>query len=153
MDATIGVASPGDRAAVADLLRSCGLPDQDVTAELLRDFLVARRGGELAGVVGLEPLGRDGLLRSLAVGPAFRGRGLGLALTRALEAHARRLGVERLFLLTTTVQAFFAAHGYRPVPRDGLPLAVQGTSEFRTLCPSTAVCMEKVLDLGDRSGL
>ncbi len=152
MDAEIAFAHPGDLPAVRRLLREAGLPERDVTAPLLANFLLARRGRRLAGVVGLELLGRYGLLRSLAVASPFRGRGLGLELTRSLEQHARWLGIERLYLLTTTAEAFFAAHGYRTVPRDDLPAAVQGTTEYRALCPASAVCMVKRLDFADSPG-
>ncbi len=153
MDVAIGFAQPGDLAAVRRLLQEAELPVGDVTAHLLANYLLACRGERLVGVVGLELLGRYGLLRSLAVAPAFRDRGLGSELTRALEQHARWLGVERLYLLTTTARAFFERHGYRTVPRDDLPAAVQGTTEYRALCPVSAVCMVKRFDFTDSPGL
>jgi amino-acid N-acetyltransferase len=153
IETVIVFANPGDGAAVRRLLRESGLPDQDVSEGLLANFLLAKHGAALVGVVGLELLGRYGLLRSLAVAPARRGRGLGLELTRALESHARWLGVEKLYLLTTTAEDFFRAHGYRRAPRDDLPAAVQGTTEYRALCPSTAVCMVKSFDFADSPGI
>ncbi len=153
MDIAIGFAHPGDLAAVRGLLREADLPAGDVTAHLLANYLLARSGARLVGVIGLELLGRYGLLRSLAVAPACRGRGLGSDLTRALEQHARWLGVERLYLLTTTARAFFEDRGYQVVPRDDLPAAVQGTTEYRALCPASSVCMVKRLDFADSPGI
>jgi N-acetylglutamate synthase-like GNAT family acetyltransferase/uncharacterized damage-inducible protein DinB len=147
MDAPIMPARPADLDLVKGLLREAGLPDRDVVAPLLAHFLVVRRGTGLAGVVGLEPLGRCGLLRSLAVAPAERGRGLGKELTGALERHARLLGIAQLYLLTTTAESFFATLGYRAVARERAPAAIQGTTEYRELCASTSVCMVK--DLGE----
>ncbi len=112
---------------------------------MLPHFLLARDGDALVGVIGLEPYGRVGLLRSLAVAETERGRGLGIELTRALEQHARDLGVVDLYLLTTTAERFFGKLGYRVVARADVPAAIQGTTEYRDICPSSSVCMVKTL--------
>lgn len=58
-------------------------------------------------------------VRTLAVDPACRGRGLGHALLEALVDGARQLGVSRVFCLTFEVD-FFARHGFEEV--DGTPV-------------------------------
>jgi amino-acid N-acetyltransferase len=146
MPTSIGAAGATDLPAVVHLLDASGLPHRDVTAALLAHYLVAKRGAALLGVVGLEPLGTVGLLRSLAVASSDRGCGLGIELTCALERHARGLGIAELYLLTTTAEPFFGKLGYRAMPRDGAPPAIQGTTEYRELCASTSVCMVKKLD-------
>jgi len=151
MRAHIDPAEPGDLPVVRGLLDASGLPSSDVTAEMLRHFLLAREGTALVGVIGAEPYGDVGLLRSAAVAPSHRGRGLGAELTRALERRARELGIRRLYLLTTTAERFFTGLGYRPLPRDRAPAAIRGTTEYRELCASTSVCMSKELDPGRTS--
>jgi amino-acid N-acetyltransferase len=146
MHTLIGAASPTDLPAVIRLLDASGLPHRDVTAALLAHYLLARRGDALLGVVGLEPLGTVGLLRSLAVAEPGRGRGLGVELAGALERHARDLGIAELYLLTTTAERFFGKLGYRAIPREDAPPLVQGTTEYRELCSSTSVCMVKTLE-------
>ena len=148
MDADVGTAGRGDFEAVRRLLEEARLPTRDLTPEMLEHFLVARRGAELFGVIGLEPLGDVGLLRSAAVVPAERGRGLGARLTAALEDRAARLGIGRLFLLTTTAEVFFARLGYRRASREEAPPAIRDTTEFRELCAATSVCMVKELSTG-----
>jgi N-acetylglutamate synthase-like GNAT family acetyltransferase/uncharacterized damage-inducible protein DinB len=150
MHAHIDPAKPGDLPAVTRLLDDSGLPTSDVTPEKLRHFLVARRGGALVGVIGVEPLGDDGLLRSAAVAPGLRGQGLGVELVAALERRAREQGIGRLFLLTTTAEKFFRGRGYGSVARDAAPPAVRDTAEYRELCASTSVLMVK--DLKRRAG-
>ena len=152
MEHVIAGAAPADLDAVRQLLGAAGLPCGDVVAAMLEHFLVARRGAGLIGVIGLEPLGEAGLLRSAAVAADERGRGLGVALTRAIERHARSLGVRRLFLLTTTAEAFFGRLGYRTVPRAEAPAAIRGTTEYRELCASTSVCMVKTVDESSGEG-
>lgn len=138
-----GPARTTDEPAVKELLAECSLPVSDLTAGLLAHFLVCRAGSRVIGVVGLQAAGNAALLRSLAVAPDERGRGIGRELVRRAEALARGLGVEALYLLTTSAERFFAASGYRTVPRDAAPDAVRTTAEFSTLCPSTSVCMMK----------
>ncbi len=145
MDTVISAASPTDLPAVVRLLDDSGLPHGDVTAALLAHYLLAKRGEALVGVVGLEPLGSVGLLRSLAVASAHRGVGLGVELTRAIERHARGLGIEKLYLLTTTAERFFGKLGYEVIPRGDAPPPIQATTEYRELCSSTSVCMVKSL--------
>lgn len=141
----IEVAASTDLPAILALLTSAGLPVADVGPASHPDFLVARRDGCVAGVVGLERFGDVGLLRSLAVNEEHRGQGLGLALTRALEERAARSGVVALVLLTETARDFFQHRGYQVIARTQAPAAVQASSEFRSLCPQSAVCLSKRL--------
>ena len=141
-------APPGSagREAARRLVDAAGLPDMDGPA----DVLVAREGGPqtgggVVGTVAVEDHGADGLLRSLAVHPAHRGRGVGARLVEAAEARARSRGLRSLALLTTTAAPFFAALGYREVDRAEAPEPVRASSEFRDVCPSSAACLVKTL--------
>ena len=59
------------------LLESVGLPVADV-ATGRQEYLLALDGERLIGAVGLEVVGEDGLLRSLAVVPALVWRRISL---------------------------------------------------------------------------
>jgi amino-acid N-acetyltransferase len=111
------------------------------------DFLVARHEKKVVGCVGMEVRGSDALFRSLAVTPAYRGIGLGQRLYTALEELARRKGVKRAYLLTTTVEPLAESWGFRRLDRDQVPPAIQETSEFRGGCCASAVPMWKDLRL------
>ena len=100
-----------EEAWIKTLLAECGLPEQDLTPAHMDDFLSLVAGGRLTGCIGLEIYGETALLRSLAVGPGWRGRGYGAQLLAAAEAHAAARGVRTLYLLTTTAERFFTAHG------------------------------------------
>lgn len=139
-------ARPSDESQIKHLLAGCELPYEDLTTAHLRHFWVLRDGPQLVGVVGLEVLGRHSLLRSLAVPARYRGRGIGSQLTSQAEAYARARRIEALYLLTTTAEDFFARRGYHQIDRNTVPPALQETTEFRSLCPSTAVCMVKYLE-------
>lgn len=137
-------ARPSDLDAISALLTGSALPVDDLRTSSI-GFLVAEDAGAIVGVVGLEAHGDAALLRSLAVAPAQRGQGVGVALVDAVERDARDRGLRQLVLLTQTAERFFAQRGYRVVARGDAPVAVQGSAEFRSICPASAVCMAKTL--------
>ncbi|MFP5334730.1 MAG: amino-acid N-acetyltransferase [Actinomycetes bacterium] len=89
--------------------------------EALQEFRVAEVDGRLAGCGALHVMWEDlAEVRTLAVDPRHRGRGVGGALLERLLDDARELGVQRVFTLTFEV-AFFARHGFEVI--DGTPVA------------------------------
>jgi quercetin dioxygenase-like cupin family protein len=60
-----------------------------------------------------------------------------------MVSRARLLGVEQLFLLTTDAERYFAALGFKRTGRSEAPAQIQSTSQFRSLCPKSAVCMSR----------
>jgi len=146
IDIDISTCTKTDEQEIIELLREAGLLTADLTPEKLRNFLVARienRG--IIGTVGCEEFERYGLLRSLAVRPDYRGSGLGRILMAEMEAYARKLGIETLYLLTTTVPGYFTKLGFQVTRRSSAPGCIAATEEFRGLCPVSAVCMYKQL--------
>ena len=99
----------------------------------------------LAGYVGLEGEGSDLLLRSLVVAADLKARGLGSRILAAVEAAARDLGAERLHLLTTTAEPFFARRGFVAADRASAPPAIRRTREFTGVCPASAAYLTKDL--------
>ena len=90
--------------------------------EMLRDFFVAETpGGEVAACAGLEISWADlAEVRSLAVDPPHKGRGLGRRLVEACLAEARDLGIGRVFALTYET-AFFERLGFHIIVKEELP--------------------------------
>jgi homocysteine S-methyltransferase len=143
---SIRPAMDADVPEIRRLLEGSRLPTGDL--EQSRPvFLVAREGVALLGAAGLETHGEAGLLRSVAVAGEFRGTGLGRALVEAVEAAAREGGLRELVLLTETAHDFFSRLGYADVARDQAPESVRSSAEFRSLCPQSARCMSKRLDV------
>jgi amino-acid N-acetyltransferase len=133
-------AEPQDEPILQNLLREAGLPFEDVACGQ-QDFVVAIVDGNVVGCVGLEMFEPAGLLRSLAVREPHRGSGLGSALFQRIIGVAREKRAERLFLLTTTAAPFFERRGFVPVDRSMAPEAMGKSTQFASLCPSTAACM------------
>lgn len=93
-------------------------------------FLIARNeGGEAVVCGGLRPLDAAVLgpdvaeIKRMYAAPGSRGTGAAVAVLRALEAEAQRLGIRRLVLETGTAQPdavrFYQREGYSPIPLYG----------------------------------
>jgi GNAT superfamily N-acetyltransferase len=86
-------------------------------------FLVARRGRQLVGGVGLRSIAETSLrfaeVKRLWVRPDVRRDGIGLTLMRAIESHARELGYVTLFLETGPAQpeavALYSSNGWTAI--------------------------------------
>ena len=138
-------AGRSDLPGIESLLADSHLPLVGVE-EHLGYYLVAEERGRVLGVVGLEPYGKSGLLRSAAVHPDWRGRGLAKTLVQQLIAESTARGIRTLYLLTTTAEHFFPRFGFKPIARDAVPEAVRASVEFREACPASATVMERAAD-------
>jgi len=129
---------------VKALLATSELPTDDLDDPSIALYGVSE-AGRLIGVVGVQLLGGTGLLRSLAVDPSARDRGLGGQLCERVLHEARVRGLTELWLLTTSAGDYFARRGFEVVPRDQTPSAVRSTAQFTSLCPASAVVMRRPL--------
>lgn len=154
-------AAAEDMAFVLALLDACGLPVEGVREHFAR-FLVARLGGKRIGCVGMEVYGEHVLLRSLAVAQKARGAGVGEALLSRAMDDARAAGGRTAWGLTTFgKKGLFDRLAFRVVPRPEAPPALLQSSQFRGVCPASAVliarplrpdppdCLKKTGRLGD----
>jgi amino-acid N-acetyltransferase len=91
-------------------------------AENLRDFIVIQAGEKLAGCAALHfYTASTAEVRSLAVGPEFKGRGAGRMVIQSLEAEAQAFGLQSVFAFTY-IPEFFRKLGYSELERGELPL-------------------------------
>jgi len=115
----------------------------------LRDYFVYREDqGPLLGVGALHICWAGlGEIRSVAVAPEHRGRGLGSRLVTTCLAEARVLGLSEIFLLTL-IPDFFRRFGFQVVSREELLPIVWADC---VNCVKFPDCDEipMLLDLGD----
>ena len=134
-------ATSADRDVALALLRGANLPSEGVEDRFPDGYIVAESGGGVIAVAGLEPYGAFGLLRSMAVSPEWRRRGIGKALTERLLALGRTMGLEAVYLLTTTAQAYFTGKDFGRIDREDVPPEIRASVEFASACPASAICM------------
>jgi amino-acid N-acetyltransferase len=132
-----------DFSSVITLLKQNDLPTEDLT-DTTHLFALYEEDA-LIGTVGLEYNSQNGLLRSLSTSPAIRGTGGGKLLVQFIENFAKEKGVHTLYLLTTTAAEFFDKRNYQRINREEVPEFIKQTSEFSSICPSSATVMKKVL--------
>ncbi|GGM53541.1 N-acetyltransferase [Longimycelium tulufanense] len=115
---------------IAEIQAAAVLVGAEVTERRSR-MLVLRRGPDLVGVAFLQPgaqplVEHRGMVKRLMVDPALQGRGWGAALLESCAEHARRLGLEQLYLSAwggTGLPEYYARRGWREVGR--LPRAIR----------------------------
>ena len=82
-------------------------------------LLLAKCAGKPAGCVALRQIG-DGIceMKRLFVRPAFRGRGIGKALARAIVEEGRRIGYKHMRLDTAMepAKSLYKSLGFREIP-------------------------------------
>lgn len=89
--------------------------------EALQQFRVVEHAGHIVACGALHVLWDDlAEVRTLAVRPAYAGRGVGSALLADLLEDARELGAQRVFCLTFETR-FFGRHGFVPIEGQAVP--------------------------------
>ncbi len=100
------------------LKRSRELLEQEIDR-----FRVLERDGRIIACAALYPFVDDGCgeIACIVSHPDYRGGRRGQRLLDALEQEARRLGLARVFVLTTQTAHWFVEQGFSEAARDELP--------------------------------
>jgi amino-acid N-acetyltransferase len=120
------------------------LPCDDLPKKL-DNFFVMLDEDRVIAVAGMEVYGRSALLRSVAVKNGYRNQGIATQLVERVIEAARSKELARIFLLTETAKDYFLTKGVEIINRELVPPQVRRSSEFSTVCPSTATVMLKTL--------
>lgn len=123
---------PGETPATAEALFRGMLRRDELPLTLL-----ALEGGAPIGTASIYLQDMDSRpalgpwMAAVYVAPGHRRRGVASALVRAIEAHARRLGVPRLYLYTPDQQRLYEGLGWRALEQtfyDGHDVTVMSTT-------------------------
>jgi amino-acid N-acetyltransferase len=110
--------------------------------EAVQEFWVAELDDEVIGCGALHVLWSDlGEVRTVAVHPKVKGRGIGHTIVDRLLDAARELALERVFVLTFETE-FFSRHGFTEI--DGTPVTAEVYGE---MCRSYDTGVAEFLDL------
>ena len=83
--------------------------------EDVQEFTVAQIDGQIVGCGALHVMWEDlGEVRTVAVLPEHKGKGIGGRILDMLEERAKELGIKRLFCLTFETE-FFGRHGFEVI--------------------------------------
>ncbi len=110
--------------------------------ENIRDFLIAEDNNEIKGVCALHILWEDlAEIRSLAVKKESHKKGIGSLLVKKCLKEAKKLGVNKVFVLTY-IPEFFKKTGFRELDKSKLPQKIWGDC---IKCPKFPECDEVAL--------
>jgi len=132
------------RDQIVALLAIEGLPFDDLPKRLDNFFVMLAEDGVIA-VAGMEVYARNALLRSVVVKNNYRNQGIATQMVERVMEAARSKELARVFLLTETAKDYFLNKGFEIINRELVPPQVKQSSEFSTVCPSTATVMLKTL--------
>jgi amino-acid N-acetyltransferase len=128
---------------VIALLQENNLPVSDLDEG--KKLFALLQNDEIMGTGGLEFFDNCALLRSVSVRKDLQGRGFGKFISQELEKISKQKGIDCLYLLTNTAKDFFSKEGYEVIGRGEVPESIKNSSEFSTVCPSSAIVMRKDL--------
>ncbi len=95
--------------------------DANEMANTIRSYTIAKEDGELIGFAALHIYSPQiAEVRSLVVKDGYRGKGVGKALIKELEAEARKLGLSQILTLTYQKE-FFENNGFVEIPKEKIP--------------------------------
>ena len=139
---TTPVRFPGIKETSA-LLEQVHLKGEDLTETMLSTFFGIYENELLVAVGGMEPSPPFALLRSFATNPEHQGQGHASTILNEVEHLAGEMGITHIYLLTETAEAYFARKGYEITHRNQAPQFIASTTQFKGLCPASAVFMRK----------
>ena len=130
-----------DFTPIIQLLKENNLPWSDI--ELGKQFFfIAKRENQIVGCIGIEVYESLGMLRSFSITESYKNNSLGKMLYNKLIEYCLDNELQKLYILTTTADKYFEKLGWKMIRRDVVPLIIQNSNEFSSICPSSAACME-----------
>lgn len=138
-------AEDSDREAIADLLRSVGLPGAEGDVEATNYAVVRQGDRSLIGCARCDRHGNVAVLRSIAVSPRAKACGVGTALMMDTLRRLVAAGVQAAAGLAIGGRSFFNRFGFLAVALPDLPAELRETGHFDDVDPALATPM--LLDL------
>lgn len=136
----IEVNTPASLETFTKQLRASGLPYEDLSKD--QHVLIGYYENEkLIGTGGIEIYEDYGLIRSVSITAANRGKKLGSQIAYHLIDKAKEKNLTGLYLLTETAKDFFLKIGFETIDRHAVAKPVLSSSECSHVCPVTATCM------------
>lgn len=94
---------------------------RNVLYETLREFILAEDEGRVVGVGALHLIWDElAEVRTMAIAPEYKGKGVGRKIVETLIEEGRGLGVSQIFALTYQ-PGFFGKLGFSEIPKENLP--------------------------------
>lgn len=130
MGIVIRIASENDLLPIQYLLAKAGLSKQGIEQNIDNFLVACAPNKKIIGTVGIEPLGADGLLRSLVISSESWNAKIGLNFIELAVAYGKQKGYQKLYLLTNTSLPFFEYVGFQILNETEIPENVKTSDHF-----------------------
>jgi len=130
---------------VKNILSEENLPYSDIEKIVDCIFIVENEDGSLVGIAALETYGKVALLRSLVIKKSERNKSYGSLILTHIEKIGAKRRIEEIYLLTESAEMYFSHHGFEEILRNIVPAEIRNSSQFSSLCPSSAKVMRKYI--------
>jgi amino-acid N-acetyltransferase len=122
------------------LIEASGLPTVDINQSNQKIYIL-KEDNKIIATSCLEIYDQEAILRSFAVEETRRNTGIGTFIYKETLKEAKKHGLRKLILLTTTAENYFKKQGWKVTQRENISEQIKHSTEFNSVCPSTAVCM------------
>ena len=141
---TIGPAAETDLPEVRALLGRCGL--EDAVSDHWKTLLVAREGSAIIGCACAEAYQFSALIRTLAVDPEHRSRGLARKIVRQLIDRLASRGLREYYaLVPPPLEEYFKKRGFKTIDQDEIHPQILASKFVQEKVDSGVVCMRLVM--------
>ena len=134
------VSNDNDLQKFKQALENAGLPHSDLNYTN-QSLILFFNSSTFVGTGGLEAIDNVGLLRSISIAPAHRNKNFGKQIVREILKNAQSKNMSRIYLLTETARDYFKKLGFTEIEREEVAPEIKSTSEFMSVCPTSATCM------------
>ncbi|WNF37272.1 GNAT family N-acetyltransferase [Bacillaceae bacterium IKA-2] len=130
MGIIIRIATEKDLLPIQHLLAKAGSSKQGIEQNIDNFLVACAPDKKIIGTVGIEPLGKDGLLRSLVLSSESWNAKIGLNFIELAVAFGKQKGFQKLYLLTNTSLPFFEYVGFKIMDEAEIPECVKASKHF-----------------------
>ncbi|OIJ21804.1 hypothetical protein BKP45_03655 [Anaerobacillus alkalidiazotrophicus] len=130
MGIVIRIATEKDLLPIQHLLAKASLSKRGLEQNIDNFLVVEDPNKKIIGTVGIEPIGKDGLLRSLVLTSENWNAKIGLNFIELAVSYGKQKGYENLYLLTNSSLPFFEYIGFKILAEDKIPDHLKQSEHF-----------------------
>jgi amino-acid N-acetyltransferase len=138
------VAEQNDAQSIKQFVAQAGLSSEGIDHCIQSFIILETDKKKMAGTVGLERYGKNGMIRSLVLDKDYSSEDLLLRLLTSVLRHAEQQGIETVYLLTR-VTAIFHTLGFAQIPYEQVPKIILASPHLQQYDKDQIAVMKRSL--------
>ncbi|WP_119343786.1 GNAT family N-acetyltransferase [Facilibium subflavum] len=139
----ISVLNKSHQTAIQQLLADVNFFNADIFFSPEQRFFGFWHQQKLIGVIGVEIIDNYAIVRSLAVTPKYRGKGLAQLLLQQADAYLYYAGIKYVYAFTHYAANYLACYGYTQTLLERVPAEILAHRYTKSVITSEAIVMKK----------